>query len=68
MDKMYKNRDWLHVMYKVRELEVWEIAELGGTSVKMIHEWLQKYEFYSMDEALFVDPIERHTRQKSEKF
>ncbi len=55
-------------MYEIRQLEVWEIAELGNTSVKMIHEWLQRYEFYSMDEALFEDPIERRTRQKSEKF
>lgn len=64
-EKVYKNRYWLQVMYEVRELEVWEIAELGGTSVKMIHEWLQKYGFYSMDEALFEDPVERTTRQKS---
>jgi len=62
-EKLYKNRYWLHVMYEVRQLEVWEIAELGNTSVKMIHEWLQRYEFYSMDEALFEDPIERRTRK-----
>lgn len=58
LDKPYKNKDWMHVMYNVRQLEVWEIAELGGTSVKMIHEWLQRFEFYSMDEDPFVDPGE----------
>lgn len=57
-EKPYKNRYWLHVMYEIRGLEVWEIAELGGTSVKMIHEWLQRYGFYSMDEGLFVDTAE----------
>jgi uncharacterized protein YjcR len=63
--KMYKNKDWLHVMYVVRELEVWEIAELGGTSTKMIHEWLQKYEFYSMDELEFIDPHENLKNYKN---
>lgn len=64
LDKPYKNRDWMYIMYEIRQLEVWQIAEEGGTTTKMIHEWLQRFGFYSMDEALFVDPIERTTRQK----
>ena len=61
-EKNYKNREWLQTMYEDMELEVWEIAEIGNTSVKMIHEWLQRFGFYSMDEDLFLDT------PKSEKF
>ena len=55
MQKIYKDQGWLYQMYEVEQLEVWQIAKLGNTSVKMIHEWLQRYGFYSMDEAEFED-------------
>ena len=54
VQKIYKNKEWLTNMYN-QELEVWEIAQAGGTTVKMIHEWLRKFELYSMDET-FVPP------------
>lgn len=52
---MYKDYDWLHQKYYDEGLEVWEIALEGNTSIKMIHEWLQRFEFYSMDDEEFVD-------------
>ena len=55
MYKMYKDYDWLHQKYYDEGLEVWEIALEGNTSIKMIHEWLQRFEFYSMDDEEFVD-------------
>jgi hypothetical protein len=57
--KDYKNYDWLHEKYVIQDLEVWEIAREGQTSVKMIHEWLLRFKFYSMDEDAFVDPLEK---------
>ena len=52
--KKYKNKEWLTYMYN-QEMEVWEIAQEGGTTVKMIHEWLRKFGLYSMDET-FIPP------------
>lgn len=55
MDKPYRDYEWLSDKYLNQELEVGEIAKEANTSVKMIHEWLQRFKLYSMDEE-FIDP------------
>lgn len=64
--KKYKNQTWLTNMYQ-KELEVWEIAQEAGTTVKMIHEWLRKFGLYSMDEPEFQDEYPRKN-DKMHKF
>lgn len=55
MTKPYRDYEWLAQKYLEEQLEVGEIAIQANTSVKMIHEWLQRFKFYSMDEDPFVD-------------
>jgi hypothetical protein len=49
-------------MFIIKELEVWQIAKKSDTSVKMIHEWLQKFDLYPMDEPPFEDTPEKYNK------
>jgi len=55
MTKPYRDYEWLAHKYLEEELEVGEIALQANTSAKMIHEWLQRFKLYSMDEEMFDD-------------